>query len=146
MTFCHEVGHLIGGWLGGGTLSEYSLAPWHLPYSFHSPDPFPQLTLWAGPLFGVALPLTLALIARHRWGMVRCGFLSLGKWQLSRTRMALRRSLSRHATDARCRSGPVLDCPILSLDYFTGVHSFSSRRYRGSPTLAAVICYNAPCT
>ena len=27
MTMSHEVGHLVGGWAGGGTLSDFDLAP-----------------------------------------------------------------------------------------------------------------------
>ncbi|TWU34142.1 hypothetical protein Q31b_56130 [Novipirellula aureliae] len=65
MTLTHEVGHLIGGKLGGAALREFDLAPWRLPYSLHSPDPHPQLTLWAGPLLGVILPLTVAAVVRH---------------------------------------------------------------------------------
>jgi hypothetical protein len=67
MAFLHELGHLIGGWLGGGTLVDCELAPWRLPYSLHSPDPNPRLTLWAGPLVGVIVPVVAALIIRRRW-------------------------------------------------------------------------------
>lgn len=67
MTFLHELGHVIGGWLGGGRLVDYELAPWHLPYSLHTPDPHPRLTLWAGPLFGVIAPVLAALIIRCNW-------------------------------------------------------------------------------
>lgn len=63
MTVSHEVGHIVGGWAGGGTLTDFDLAPWRLPYSVHSPDPNPRLTLWAGPLLGVAA----ALAVRRRW-------------------------------------------------------------------------------
>ncbi len=32
-----------------------------------SPDPHPLITLWAGPLLGVAVPLIAASIIRKRW-------------------------------------------------------------------------------
>lgn len=67
MVTTHEIGHLVGGWAGGGTLTDYDLAPWRLPYSLHSPDPKPLLTLWAGPVLGVLVPLALALAIRQRW-------------------------------------------------------------------------------
>ena len=67
MTIMHEVGHLVGGWIGGGTLTACQLAPWRLPYSLHSPDPMPLLTLWAGPVLGVAVPFAFALTVRRRW-------------------------------------------------------------------------------
>ncbi|MFG0253920.1 MAG: hypothetical protein ACF787_02295 [Rhodopirellula sp. JB053] len=67
MTMSHEAGHLIGGFMGGATLVDCDLAPWRLPYSFHSPDPYPLLTLWSGPVIGVAMPLAVALLLRRPW-------------------------------------------------------------------------------
>lgn len=65
MTITHEVGHLIGGWLGGATLVDVQLMPWQLPYSVFHPDPHPRLTLWSGPLFGALAPLVVAAILRR---------------------------------------------------------------------------------
>lgn len=62
MTTTHELGHLLGGWIGGATLRDFDLAPWRLPFSLHQPDPHPQLTLWAGPVLGIAAPLAVASI------------------------------------------------------------------------------------
>jgi hypothetical protein len=67
MTTTHEVGHLVGGWLGGGTLREADLAPWRLPYSVFDPDPRPLLTRWSGPLLGAAVPLIVAWLVRRPW-------------------------------------------------------------------------------
>lgn len=67
MTVTHECGHVLGGMGCGATLTDFDLAPWRLPYSLHSPDPHPLVTLWAGPLVGIALPLSLAAIIRKRW-------------------------------------------------------------------------------
>lgn len=67
MTTTHECGHLIGGWLGGATLVEADLWPWHLPQSMHAPDPHPLLTLWSGPLLGVLIPCTIAMLLRRNW-------------------------------------------------------------------------------
>jgi hypothetical protein len=64
MTTTHEFGHLVGGWIGGATLRDYTLAPWRLPYSVHSPDPHPLLTLWGGPLLGTLVPLSVAASLR----------------------------------------------------------------------------------
>jgi hypothetical protein len=65
MTFTHEFGHVVGGWLGGGTLQEVDLVPWRLPYSIFEPDPRPLLTLWSGPLLGVFVPWIAALLVRR---------------------------------------------------------------------------------
>ncbi len=67
MTTTHEIGHIIGGWIGGATLTDFEVAPWRLPYSLHQPDPHPRLTLWAGPLVGVVVPSLIAAIIRRRW-------------------------------------------------------------------------------
>lgn len=67
MTLTHEVGHLIGGWCGGATLTDYSVAPWRVAFSLHNPDPNPMLTLWAGPLLGVMVPVSIAMIIQRSW-------------------------------------------------------------------------------
>lgn len=66
MTFTHEFGHLIGGWSGGARLLDFDVVPWRLPYSLHDPDPNPKLTLWSGPLIGIAVPMVIAAIVRRR--------------------------------------------------------------------------------
>ncbi|QDU94673.1 hypothetical protein [Lignipirellula cremea] len=67
MTFTHEMGHLIGGWASGAELRRADLRPWKLPYSIFSPDPHPLITLWAGPLLGVLVPVAMAWLVRWRW-------------------------------------------------------------------------------
>jgi hypothetical protein len=65
MTTTHETGHVVGGWISGGTLQEASLAPWGLPHSRFEPDPRPLVTLWSGPVLGVVGPLLVAVIVRR---------------------------------------------------------------------------------
>ena len=67
MCTTHEVGHLVGGWLSGAKLQSWSLAPWSLPYSLHNPDPYPLVTLWAGPFLGVLMPIAAALLLKRDW-------------------------------------------------------------------------------
>lgn len=67
MTFTHETGHIVGGWLGGGTLQHAELRPWHLPHSLFEPDPHPLLTVWSGPVLGVIVPVALAVLLRRQW-------------------------------------------------------------------------------
>lgn len=67
MTFTHEMGHIVGGWCCGATLTNADLLPWHLPYSIFSPDPRPLVTLWCGPILGVLVPLLIALVVRRDW-------------------------------------------------------------------------------
>lgn len=67
MTFVHELDHIICGCTCGGTLTNADLLPWHLPYSFFEPDPHPLVTLWGGPILGVLIPVTIALVIRTNW-------------------------------------------------------------------------------
>lgn len=64
MTFVHESGHIICGYVCGGTLQNADLVPWHLPYSIFEPDPHPLVTLWGGPILGVVIPTTVAFAIR----------------------------------------------------------------------------------
>ena len=77
MTITHECGHIVGGWLGGGTLRHAELRPWRLPHSMFQPDPRPLLTLWAGPIIGVLVPLAIALIVRRGWVWFIANFCAL---------------------------------------------------------------------
>lgn len=65
MAWSHECGHLIGGAISGGVLTDFDLTPSRMPFSLHSPDPHPLVTLWSGPIIGVLAPLLVALLARH---------------------------------------------------------------------------------
>ena len=64
MVTTHEVGHLLGGHLGGASLTDFDLAPWRLPYSLHQPDPHPKVSLWAGPLIDCLVPALVAGVAQ----------------------------------------------------------------------------------
>ena len=65
MILTHEAGHILGGWCSGGTLVDFDLIPWHLPYSLFAPDPLPLVTLWSGPILGAAVPYAVALYSRR---------------------------------------------------------------------------------
>jgi hypothetical protein len=67
MVLTHEVGHIIGGKLAGGTLRHVDLRPWALPHSHFEPDPHPLITLWSGPIIGVLAPLVIAALLGWRW-------------------------------------------------------------------------------
>jgi hypothetical protein len=67
MCTTHEFGHILGGWLSGGTLQRAELRPWKLPFSIFNPDPRPLVTLWSGPIFGSVLPVIVSLVLRRRW-------------------------------------------------------------------------------
>lgn len=62
MTVCHELGHVVGGCCCGARVTVLELRPWEMPYSLYSPDPNPQVTVWAGPLLGCLVPMFAAII------------------------------------------------------------------------------------
>ncbi len=67
MTTSHELGHLVCGYACGGSLIDYDLVPWRLPYSHFSPDPYPRITLWGGLILGIFFPVIIAVLLRRDW-------------------------------------------------------------------------------
>lgn len=74
MTFTHEMGHVIGGVCCGGSLKSVDMLPWHLPYSIFDPDPFPLVTLWAGLMIGVLVPVAMAMVIKRDWSWFIANF------------------------------------------------------------------------
>jgi hypothetical protein len=63
MQAVHELGHVLGGWLTGGTVSRVVLHPLTISRTDLGHNPRPLVVVWAGPLFGVLMPLALWGIA-----------------------------------------------------------------------------------
>lgn len=77
MTTTHELGHIVVGLACGGTLVHADIVPWHPPHSMFDPDPYPLLTLWGGPILGVALPNLFAWLLRKSWAWFVADFCTL---------------------------------------------------------------------
>ena len=60
----HELGHVFGAWITGGTVIKVVLHPAAISRTDVTPNPNPLIEVWAGPWVGVILPLLL-------WGMTR---------------------------------------------------------------------------
>lgn len=71
MMAVHELGHVLGAWLTGGKLDRVVLHPLRISRTDLALNPQPLIVAWAGPLFGVVLPLLL-------WRGVR-----VGRWRYS---------------------------------------------------------------
>jgi hypothetical protein len=70
MMAVHELGHVIGILATGGAVAKVVLHPLAISRTDASINPCPLLVVWAGPLFGVLLPLVLVVIAnrcKFRW-------------------------------------------------------------------------------
>jgi hypothetical protein len=59
MQAVHELGHVVGALLGGGRIERVVLHPLTISRTDISPNPRPLLAVWAGPVFGVVMPLLL---------------------------------------------------------------------------------------
>jgi hypothetical protein len=64
MQAVHELGHVVGAMLSGGRVAQVILHPAQISQTRLTDNPHPQFVAWMGPLFGVALPAAIMLIAR----------------------------------------------------------------------------------
>ena len=62
MMVVHELGHVIGGMLTGGTVQRVVLPVLGFSRTDVKPNPSPGIVVWAGPVIGVLLPLAM-------WGL-----------------------------------------------------------------------------
>lgn len=59
----HELGHVLGAMLTGGTVERVVLHPLQISRTDLSQNPAPLTVVWCGPIFGSLAPLLLWLIA-----------------------------------------------------------------------------------
>ena len=64
MQAVHELGHVLGAWATGGTVTKVVLHPLTISRTDVNPNPRPLLVVWAGPVLGVVLPLLAFGIAQ----------------------------------------------------------------------------------
>lgn len=64
MQAVHELGHVLGAGLTGGTVTSVDLHPAHISRTAVDPNPVPVLVIWSGPVFGALAPLPLWLLSR----------------------------------------------------------------------------------
>ena len=70
MQVVHEWGHALAGWLTGGEVRRVILHPLAISRTDLGANPHPLLVCWAGPVFGVVVPLLIWLVARSlRWSV-----------------------------------------------------------------------------
>ena len=55
----HELGHVLGAKVTGGTVAKVVIHPLAISRTDVSPNPSPLITVWAGPILGVSLPVFL---------------------------------------------------------------------------------------
>jgi hypothetical protein len=64
----HELGHVLAGWLTGGSVNKVVFHPLTISRTDVEPNPQPLLVAWAGPILGIAIPLLV-------WGLIRLFYL-----------------------------------------------------------------------
>ena len=55
----HELGHIVAGLCTGGSVTKIVVHPLAISRTDVSPNPNPLITVWAGPIIGVLLPLAI---------------------------------------------------------------------------------------
>ena len=64
MQAIHELGHVLGALLSGGTVERIVLHPLTISRTDLDHNPHPLLVAWAGPVLGVLIPVLLWLVAQ----------------------------------------------------------------------------------
>jgi hypothetical protein len=60
----HEFGHVLTGWLTGGSVALVVLHPLQISWTSFSRNPHPQLVAWGGAFWGALLPVVFLILAR----------------------------------------------------------------------------------
>ena len=64
MQAVHELGHVLGAWMTGGTVTAVVLHPAVFSRTDVSPNPRPLVVAWMGPIVGVVVPLLMYVLLR----------------------------------------------------------------------------------
>jgi len=71
MMAVHELGHVMGAWVTGGTVTRVVLHPLTISRTDVMPNPQPGVVVWMGPIVGCLLPLAIALCIPRRHAVLR---------------------------------------------------------------------------
>lgn len=71
MQAIHELGHVVGAWVTGGSVERVVLHPLTISRTDLADNPRPLFVVWAGPLVGVVVPVILwMIVARWSWSFL----------------------------------------------------------------------------
>ena len=62
MMALHELGHVVGALCSGGTVQQVVLHPLTISRTDVSPNPYPLLVVWLGPILGCVFPIVFWLL------------------------------------------------------------------------------------
>jgi hypothetical protein len=74
MMAVHELGHVVGAWATGGTVTGVFLHPLSISRTDVLPNPYPGIVVWLGPVVGSLLPLLLVACGRSCRAETYVGF------------------------------------------------------------------------
>lgn len=63
MMAVHELGHVLGAWITGGTVQRVVVPVFGFSRTDVQPNSSPGVTVWAGPAVGVLLPILMWFVA-----------------------------------------------------------------------------------
>lgn len=66
MQAVHELGHVVGALVTGGTIERILLSPLSISRTDVSPNPHPAIVVWLGPLLGCLLPIAIFAAIPHQ--------------------------------------------------------------------------------
>ncbi len=66
MMAVHELGHALGAYLTGGSVTKVVLHPLSISRTDVDPNPHPSIVVWAGPVVGSLLPLAISIVIPRR--------------------------------------------------------------------------------
>ena len=66
MMAVHELGHVLGAVVTGGSVTRVVLHPLTISRTDVSPNPHPAIVVWCGPVLGSILPLCLVIAVGNR--------------------------------------------------------------------------------
>lgn len=66
MMMTHELGHVLGALVSGGTVEKVVLNPLTISRTDVAPNPSPLVVVWLGPIVGCVLPLVAAMLVPAR--------------------------------------------------------------------------------
>ena len=67
----HELGHVLGAFISGGTVERVVLSPLTISRTDVTPNPHPLIVVWLGPIFGCVFPLVAAALVPIRLTFAR---------------------------------------------------------------------------
>ncbi|MFP6763322.1 MAG: M50 family metallopeptidase, partial [Planctomycetaceae bacterium] len=71
MLAVHELGHVLGAVLTGATVERVVLHPLTISRTDVSPNPYPAVVVWLGPVVGCLFPLAAWWTVPHSWTLLR---------------------------------------------------------------------------